>query len=93
MANESQIVIYGNECCAYCAAARMLLARKGAKFEEVLVSRDAAKLDEMVQRSGQRSVPQIFVGDRLVGGFKELCALDDSGALDKLLAGNIVGEL
>jgi glutaredoxin len=49
----------------------MLLTRRGAKVEEVLVCRDAAKLNEMVQRSGQRSVPQIFVDDMLVGGFKD----------------------
>lgn len=71
----------------------MLLTRRGAKVEEVLVCRDAAKLNEMVQRSGQRSVPQIFVDDMLVGGFKELCALDDSGALDKLLTNDVVREL
>jgi glutaredoxin 3 len=71
----------------------MLLTRKGAVFEEVLVCRDATKLNEMVQRSGQRSVPQIFVDDVLVGGFKELCALDDSGALDILLTNDVVREL
>ena len=63
----------------------MLLTRKGARFLDVLVSNDAAKFDEMVQRSGQGSVPQIFIGDTHVGGFDELTALETSGELDKLL--------
>jgi glutaredoxin 3 len=86
MSTDSGIIIYGNDSCAYCAAARMLLTRKGVKFEDVLVSKDAAKLEEMIQRSGQRSVPQIFVGDTHVGGFDELCTLDKNGDLDELLA-------
>jgi glutaredoxin 3 len=86
MSTDSGIIIYGNDSCAYCAAARMLLTRKGVKFEDVLVSKDAAKLEEMIQRSGQRIVPQIFVGDTHVGGFDELCTLDKNGDLDELLA-------
>jgi len=86
MSTDSGIIIYGNDSCAYCAAARMLLTRKGVKYEDVLVSKDVAKLEEMIQRSGQRSVPQIFVGDTHVGGFDELCTLDKNGDLDELLA-------
>ena len=86
MSTNSAIIIYGNDCCAYCSAARMLLTRKGVKFEDILVSKDAAKLEEMFQRSGQRTVPQIFFGDIHVGGFDELCALDKDGALDTLIA-------
>jgi len=86
MSANTAIVIYGNESCAYCTAARMLLTRKGFKFEDVLVSRDKTKLEEMIQRSGQRSVPQIFFGDQHVGGFDELCALDKDGALDTLIS-------
>ena len=84
---ESGITIYGNERCAYCSAARMLMTRKGVKFEDVVVSADADKLTEMQRRSGRRTVPQIFIGDTHVGGFEELCALDKSGELDVLLAG------
>lgn len=86
MSANTAIVIYGNESCAYCTAARMLLTRKGLTFEDVLVSSDQAKLEEMIQRSGQRSVPQIFFGDRHVGGFDELCVLDKEGALEILIA-------
>lgn len=86
MNNGTRVVIYGNESCAYCAAARMLLARKGVRFEDIPVSGDPGKYAEMQARSGRRSVPQIFVGDTHVGGFDDLCAMDKSGELDKLLA-------
>lgn len=83
---DSVITIYGNEGCAYCSAARMLLARKGVKFQDLIVSGDADRFAEMQQRSGRRTVPQIFVGDYHVGGFDDLTALDKSGELDTLLA-------
>jgi glutaredoxin 3 len=70
----------------------MLFTRKGVRFEDVIVSRDAALFSEMEARSGCRSVPQIFVGDQHVGGFDSLCALDKSGELDKLLANHEVSE-
>jgi len=86
MSDETRVTVYGDEHCAYCAAARMLFTRKGVRFEDVLVSRDAERLAEMRARSGCQSVPQIFVGDQHVGGFDELSSLDKSGELDKLLA-------
>lgn len=92
MSNDTPVIIYGNQTCAYCAAARMLFTRKGVRFEDILVSRDPALFAEMEARSGCRSVPQIFVGDHHVGGFDSLCALDMDGELDKLLADHKVGE-
>ena len=93
MSDKVPVVIYGDEYCAYCAAARMLFTRKGVAFEDVLVSRDPARFDEMQAKSGgRRSIPQVFVGDVHVGGFDDLCALDKSGGLDKLLAGEAAGE-
>jgi glutaredoxin 3 len=83
----SKIKIYGNESCAYCGAARMLLTKKGFDFEDILISRDAAKRAEMEALSSRSSVPQVFVGDRHIGGFDELCELDKRGELDKILAG------
>ena len=80
------VTIYLTESCSYCGAARMLLTKKGVRYEERLVSRDAGLRDEMVERTGKTSVPQIFIGDVHVGGFDELYALDSSGELDKLLA-------
>ena len=89
MSTDIPVTIYGDDSCAYCAAARMLFTKKGVSFEDIVVSRDADRLAEMESRSGgRRSVPQIFVGDSHVGGFDELCSLDKSGELDKLLAGH-----
>lgn len=82
----SAVRIYGNSTCAYCGAARMLLAKKGVTYEEINVAKDPDKRSEMEQLSGRRSVPQIFVGDKHVGGFDDLCVLDKSGELDQLLA-------
>lgn len=65
----------------------MLLTRKAVKFEDIVVTDDPLLLAEMQERSGKRTVPQIFVGDTPIGGFDELCALDKSGELDKMLAG------
>jgi len=84
--NEPQVVIYSTETCSYCSAARMLLKRKGVKYEDILVSRDQEKRAEMERRSGRRTVPQIFINDEPVGGFDELQALDREGRLDELLA-------
>lgn len=83
----STVTLYGNNACAYCGAARMLLVKKGVRFTDVLVHDDDEKRAEMEALSGRKSVPQIFVGDRHIGGFDELYSLDQSGDLDKLLAG------
>ena len=88
MSADIPVTIYGDDSCAYCAAARMLLTKKGVRFDDIVVSRDADRFAEMESRSGgRRSVPQIFVGNNHVGGFDELCSLDKSGELDRLLAG------
>lgn len=80
------VSMYSTDTCSYCGAARMLLTRKGIKYQEHLVSRDPKLRAEMVERSGRTSVPQVFIGDHHVGGFDDLCELDQSGELDKLLA-------
>ena len=87
MSIKNKVTIYGNTTCAYCGAARMLLTKKAVEFEDIVITDDAVRQKEMQERSGTRSVPQIFIGDTLVGGFEELCALDKSGELDKLLDG------
>lgn len=86
MSDESKVVIYGNKTCGYCMAARMLLKKKGVNYENIIVSRHPSALEEMKNRSGRQTVPQIFVGDKHVGGFEELSALEASGELDQLLA-------
>jgi glutaredoxin 3 len=92
MSDKSPVVIYGDEYCAYCAAVRMLFTRKGIPFEDVVVSKDPARFDEMLAKSGgRRTIPQVFIGDVHVGGFDDLSSLDKSGELDKLLAGDAAG--
>jgi glutaredoxin 3 len=83
----TQIIIYTTNACPYCMMAKSLLAKKGAKFDEIDVSYDAAERERMVLRAGgRRSVPQIFIGETHVGGCDDLHALDAKGGLDKLLA-------
>ena len=85
MSDQPKIVIYGNESCAYCAAARMFFTKKGLRFDDITISGDNERREEMERLSGSRSVPQIFVNNHLVGGFEELCALDEDGDLERLL--------
>jgi glutaredoxin 3 len=85
-AAHAEIVMYSTGWCPYCDRARGLLERKGVAFSEIKVDEDPAQRDVMLKRSGgRRTVPQIFIGDRLVGGFDDLYALDKAGELDKLL--------
>jgi glutaredoxin 3 len=82
------IDIYTTPFCPYCHAAKRLLDKKGAAYREIDVSRDPALRQAMtVRASGQRTVPQIFVGATHVGGSDDLHALDHAGRLDPLLAG------
>ncbi len=80
------IVIYTKGWCPYCSAAKDLLAKKGAAFTEIDVERSPGARPEMVKKAGGRStVPQIFVGERHLGGCDDLYALDGRGELDALL--------
>lgn len=72
--------------CGYCHRAKQLLDRKGVSFEEIMVDQDPALRAAMMQRSGRRTVPQIFIGDVHVGGCDDLYSLDRAGRLDELLA-------
>ncbi|MFC0401792.1 glutaredoxin 3 [Paraburkholderia rhizosphaerae] len=83
------ITVYTKPTCPYCLAAKALLSHKGAVFSEINVEGDSAKVLEMIERSGRRTVPQIFVGDKHVGGFDDLHALDSRGGLDVLLAATV----
>ncbi|WP_299398547.1 glutaredoxin 3 [Pelagibius sp.] len=82
----AKIEIYSSMLCPYCYRAKKLLEQKGADFTEIDVMLNPRRRAEMVQRSGGRtSVPQIFIGDRHVGGCDELFALDAGNKLDPLL--------
>ena len=78
--------MYLTTACPYCHAAQRLLEKKGvAGIEKVRVDLEPARHAEMMQRCGRQSVPQIWIGERHVGGFEELYALERDGALDRLL--------
>ena len=82
----ADIVLYTKPGCGYCHAARDLLDRKGADYEDIVASHDPARKQEMIQRSGGRmTFPQIFIGGKHVGGSDDLHALDRRGELDALL--------
>ncbi len=86
MSATPEIVMYSTAWCGYCQRARNLLERKGVAVREIKIDEDPQDRDTMLQRSGgRRTVPQIFIGERHVGGYDDLAALDRSGELDKLL--------
>ena len=82
------IRMYSTAACPYCQRAEMLLKSKGvAEIATIRVDLDSARRDEMVQKTGRRTVPQIYIGEVHVGGFDDLAALDRAGKLDALLLG------
>lgn len=83
----ANVRIYTTPICPYCARAKSLLTRKGVEFEEIDVYMDAAARREMMQKSGRQTVPQIFIGERHIGGCDDLHELERAGELDPLLAG------
>lgn len=82
----AKVVMYTTQYCPYCVRAKALLRHKGVAFDEIDVSDDEALREKMIEASGRRTVPQIFINDAPIGGFEELRALEDEGALDRLLA-------
>ena len=82
----SKIEVYSTAVCPYCVAAKNLLKSKGLEWTEVRVDTDTAQRDAMLARSGgRRTVPQIFINDRHVGGYDDLVAADRNGKLAELL--------
>ncbi len=84
--SAAEVVMYSTAFCPYCVRARSLLERKGVAINEIKVDEDMRERQIMMERSGRRTVPQIFIGERHVGGYDDLAALDRSGELDQLLA-------
>lgn len=82
-----KIEMYATSWCPYCESARQLLRNKGAAFEEISIETHPERRAEMIERSGRRAVPQIFIAGRHVGGCDDLYALEQAGGLDPLLAG------
>ena len=88
MTMSPKVLMYSTAVCPYCVRAEALLTRKGVTdLEKVRIDADPSRRDEMVARTGRRTVPQIFIGDFHVGGCDDLYALDREGKLDPLLRG------
>ena len=83
----AKVTIYTRPFCGYCARALKLLGDKGADFTEVEAGMDPKLRQEMMDRSGRTTFPQIFVGEQHIGGCDDMVALDRAGKLDALLAG------
>ena len=81
------VTVYVSDWCPYCQRAKSLLQSKPVVLSEINVEEDEKSREEMIARSNRRTVPQIFIGDRHVGGCDELYALDGSGDLDRLIQG------
>ena len=81
----SEILIYTADYCPYCKAAKEFLKSKGATYQEIDVTHDQEKRLDIAKRSGQKTVPQIFINGKSIGGFSDLKALDEKGKLDSLL--------
>jgi glutaredoxin 3 len=84
-ASHPLIIMYTQAFCGYCAAARSLLNKKKAAYEEVDVTLNKTLRREMKDRSGKNTVPQIFIGDQYIGGYDDLSELNRDGKLDDLL--------
>ncbi|MFJ3484738.1 glutaredoxin 3 [Pseudomonas sp. NPDC090202] len=82
----SEVTIYTTSTCPYCVAAKSLLKGKGVRFNEINVQTSVAQRQIMMDRSGRRTVPQIFIGDRHIGGFDDMALLERKGELNALLS-------
>ncbi|TDI12278.1 MAG: thioredoxin-disulfide reductase [Acidobacteria bacterium] len=82
----AQVEFYTREWCGFCTQAKALLDHKGVEYREIDVTRDLALQQEVMERSGRRTLPQIFIAGQSIGGWDELSALDDRGELDRMLA-------
>ena len=88
----SAITIYTTPTCPYCHAAKALLTSKGLSYNEINVQNDRATAIALMERTGRRTVPQIYIGETHVGGFDDLNALETAGRLDPLLEANAISQ-
>lgn len=83
----ARVVMYCTEVCPYCVRAEQLLKRKGVQqIEKIRIDLDPARGEEMIRKTGRRTVPQIYINETHVGGYDDMAALDQDGGLDPLLA-------
>jgi glutaredoxin 3 len=85
--SQPAVTVYVSDWCPYCQRAKGLLAQKNVEFSEINIEDDAKLREEMIARSNRQTVPQIFIGDKHVGGCDDLFELDRSGELDRLIQG------
>ena len=81
----AKVVMYATAACPFCQSAERLLVAKGAAIEKIRVDLEPERRAEMMKKSGRRTVPQIWIGERHIGGCDDLYALDRQGRLDPLL--------
>jgi glutaredoxin 3 len=86
MADENGVLVYTTEPCGFCRQAKALLAARGVDFAEVNLAKDPDGRADLVALTGQMTFPQVVVGRRSIGGFRELLEADRAGALAELLA-------
>ncbi len=89
----ANVEIYATSWCGYCTRAKALLDGKDVDYNEIDVTTDSVRKAEMIERSGRRTVPQIFINERHIGGHYDLVALDQAGVLDQLLVQRDVPNL
>jgi glutaredoxin 3 len=82
----AKVEVYSSAHCPFCVMAKRLLDRKGVAYEEIRVDLDPVKRQEMMKKSRQRTVPQIFINNEAIGGYTDLVAIDNSQRLDGMLA-------
>jgi glutaredoxin 3 len=85
--SQPAITVYASAWCPYCRRAKSLLTQKNLAFTEIDVDDEARFREEMIARSGRRTVPQIFIGEKHIGGCDDLFALEESGELERLIKG------
>ena len=81
----AKVVIYSKDYCPYCTRAKNLLESKGISYEEHNIENKPEEMKALMEKTGMRTVPQIFINDKLIGGFDDMNALDKEGKLDPLL--------
>ncbi len=86
MADESRVTVYTTEPCGFCRQAKSLLEARGIPFDEVNLAKDPAGRADLVAITGQMTFPQVLIGRRSIGGFRELIEADRDGMLGDLLA-------
>ncbi len=83
--SQPKVIIYTKDYCPYCKHAKRLLESKGISFEEHDLEDKPQEFEALMKKTGMRTVPQIFIGEKLIGGYSDMAALDKEGKLDPLL--------